>query len=79
MSLSNDRLSDSDIQELADALAIQLHRRLGSRVYRLHRTDVAELIAPHIDDLIPEDQNAVAWMVWHLFQDALDIETQTKR
>lgn len=67
-------LSERDIRELADALALRLHDRMGERVYLLTRSDVAELVAPHIDDLGAEDQRAVPWLVWHLFQDALEAD-----
>jgi hypothetical protein len=68
------RLSERDMRELADALALRLHERMGDRVYMLTRSDVAELVAPYIDDLEPEDRRAVPWLVWHLFQDALEEE-----
>lgn len=76
---SDGRLPERDLQDLADELAIQMHSRLGSRVYMLQRTDVAELIAPYIDDLATEDQRAAVWLVWHLFQDALDMEMHDRR
>jgi hypothetical protein len=63
-------LSDAELHELADALAIQLHAWMGRRALRLQRSDIADLIAPYIDDLELEDQQAVPWIVWHLFQDA---------
>lgn len=63
-------LSDAELHELADALAIQLHSWMGKRALRLQRSDIADLVAPYIDDLLPEDQQAVPWMIWHLFQDA---------
>jgi hypothetical protein len=68
------RLHDSELSELADTLAIQIHALLGPRVYRLTRGDVVDLIAPYVDDLLPADQSDVAWLVWHLFQDAREMQ-----
>ncbi len=73
---NRDSLAGCDLLALADILAIQLHERLGARVYMLQRSDVRELIAPFVDDLIAEDRRAVSWMVWHLFQDALELEME---
>lgn len=73
---TDNKISERDLFELADALAIRLHERLGSRVYMLHRSDVFELIAPFVDDLPIEDQRTISWMIWHLFQDALDFELE---
>jgi hypothetical protein len=71
---SDSSLSDRDLQDLADALAVQLHNMMGPRVFMLQRTDIAELIEPYICDLDSyEDQRALSWIVWHLFQDAHDI------
>lgn len=70
------RLPERDMLELADALALQIHSTLGTRVYRLSRTDVMALIASYVDDLAPQDQEDVSWMVWHLFQDARELEGQ---
>lgn len=71
---TDDRLPERYLFELADVLAIQIHARLGSRVYMLQRSDVIELIASFIADLTPEDRHTISWMVWHLFQDALELE-----
>lgn len=67
------RLPEHDLYELADVLAIQLHGWMGRRVYRLQRSDIAELIAPYVQDLVTEDQHDISWLVWHLFQDARDM------
>jgi hypothetical protein len=67
------RLPERDMLDLADALALQIHQSLGQRVYLLPRSDVAELITPYVDDLTPEDQHDLSWMVWHLFQDACEM------
>ncbi len=68
------RLAERDMLDLADALALQLHDSLGSRVYLLPRTDVAELIRAYVDDLDAEDRHDISWMIWHLFQDAREME-----
>lgn len=68
------RLAERDLLELADVLALQLHETMGPRVYLLTRADVAQLIEPYVDDLVADDQNDVAWIVWHLFQEAYEME-----
>ncbi|MCU0492833.1 MAG: hypothetical protein MUD01_14675 [Chloroflexaceae bacterium] len=67
-------LPERDLNELVDELAIQLHERLGERVFMLQRRDVAELVSPYIHDLVPDDQRIVPWMIWNLFQEALEME-----
>jgi hypothetical protein len=69
------RLPERDMLDLADTLALQIHETLGSRVYLLPRTDVAELIRTYVADLSPEDQHDISWMIWHLFQDAREMES----
>jgi hypothetical protein len=71
--LDRNRLSDHELYELSDMLAIQLHGWLGHRVYKLSRNDIAELIESFVDDLHPRDQRDVAWVIWHLFQDAMEM------
>lgn len=68
------RLPERDMLDLADALALQIHETLGPRVYMLPRTDVLTLIQPYVDDLAGEDQNDLSWVIWHLFQDAHELE-----
>jgi hypothetical protein len=68
------RLPERDIYDLADALAMQLHETIGPRVYLLPRHDIGELITPYVDDLTAADQSDLAWIVWHLFQDARELE-----
>lgn len=68
------RLPERDMLDLADVLALQIHQMLGSRVYRLPRTDVLSLITPYVDDLADQDQQDLSWMIWHLFQDAREME-----
>lgn len=70
------RLPERDLYDLADALAIQLHDLLGPRVYMLPRPDIAELLMPYVDDIAPEDQRDLVWLVWHLFQDAREMEEE---
>ncbi|PDV99465.1 hypothetical protein [Candidatus Viridilinea mediisalina] len=71
---SNGRLPERDMLDLADLLALQIHTSLGQRVYMLPRSDVFTLILPYIDDLSEEDQHDLSWMVWHLFQDAREMD-----
>jgi hypothetical protein len=71
---TNHRLPERDMLDLADALALQIHHSLGPRVYMLPRTDVYDLIISYVDDLASEDQLDLSWMVWHLFQDACEME-----
>jgi hypothetical protein len=68
------RLPERDMLDLADALALQIHHTLGPRVYMLPRTDIMALIEPYVDDIAPEDQQDLSWIVWHLFQDARELE-----
>lgn len=71
---SDKGLSERDLRELADVLAMKLHNKMGDRVYRLSRSDVSELVAPYTDDLVSDDQRAVPWLIWHLFQEAYELE-----
>lgn len=68
------RLPERDMIDLADALAMQIHQTLGPRVYLLPRADVLALILPYVDDLAAEDRHDLSWMIWHLFQDAHEME-----
>jgi hypothetical protein len=68
------RLPERDLLDLADTLALQIHTSLGPRVYMLPRSDVYALISPYIDDLTSEDQQDLSWIVWHLFQDARELD-----
>ncbi len=67
-------LAERDLIDLANLLALQIHQALGSRVYLLPRSDVVDLITPYISDLTAADQHDLAWIVWHLFQDAREID-----
>jgi hypothetical protein len=71
---SDRRLPERDLRELADLLALQIHTSLGPRVYLLPRADIYQLICPYIDDLTAEDQQDLAWIIWHLFQDASELD-----
>jgi len=72
-------LPEDDLRELADLLAMQLYGQLERKVYGLTKQDVSELIEPYIEDLEPEDQRSVAWLVWDLFQEGLKIEMQARQ
>jgi hypothetical protein len=72
-------LPDVELRELADLLATQLYGRLERKVYGLSKQDVVELVEPYVSDLMPGDQNAVAWLVWDLFQEGLKIEMGRRR
>ncbi|MFO7167109.1 MAG: hypothetical protein DIU80_003685 [Chloroflexota bacterium] len=65
-----------DLHDLSDLLTLQIYQRLGRRAYALSRRDVAELIQPYTDDLVPDDQRAVAWLVWDLLQEGAEIELE---
>ena len=72
-------LPEVEIRELADLLATQLYGKLERKVYGLSRQDVAELVAPYIQDLNEEDKRSIAWLVWDLFQEGLKIEMGRQR
>ncbi|HSH82010.1 MAG TPA: hypothetical protein VLA19_26080 [Herpetosiphonaceae bacterium] len=76
---TGDDLPESDIRELADLLAAQLYSTMERKVYGLSRQDVAELIVRYVEDLSPEDQRSVGWLVWDLFQEGLKIEMRNRR
>lgn len=67
-------LPADDLHELTDLLACRIYDRFGYRAYAMTRQDVAELIAPYIDDLISADRKALSWLVWDLLQEGVDIE-----
>ena len=69
-------LSERDLQELCDLLALRVYQRLGHRAYVLNRQDVAELIGPYTDDLAREDQRTLPWLVWDLLQEGMEVEFQ---
>jgi hypothetical protein len=72
-------LPEDELRELADLLAIQLYGRLERKVYGLSKQDVSELVEPYVEDLAPEDQRSVSWLVWDLFQEGLKIEMRERR
>ena len=76
---AGDDLPEADIRELSDLLAAQLYGRMDRKVYSLSRQDVAELIVPYVEDLSPDDQRSIAWLIWDLFQEGLKIEMQQRR
>jgi hypothetical protein len=75
---SDGTLPERDLQELTDLLALQLYKKLGRRAYALSRQDVAELIQPFTDDLVPADRRAIPWLVWDLLQEGMEIEFQVR-
>ena len=75
---SDGTLPERDLQELSDLLAMRLYHRLVSRAYLLTRQDVAELIRPYTDDLVPEDQHMLPWLIWNLLQEGMEIEFQLR-
>jgi hypothetical protein len=68
-------LSDHELGELGDALAMTLHNLMGNHVFQLQRQDVAALIDSYVCDLADDEREAVVWIVWHLFQNAREIVT----
>lgn len=76
---SGDGLPENDIRDLADLLAAQLYNRMERKVYGLSRQDIAELVAPYVEDLALEDQTSLAWLIWDLFQEGLKIEMEQRR
>ena len=68
------RLVDDDLHELADELSMKLYASIGAKVYLLQRADILELIHEYIDDLSKDDQEAIPWLMWDLFQEAMEIE-----
>jgi len=75
---SNGTLPERDLHELTDLLALRIYNKLGRRAYALSRQDVAELIRPYTDDLVPEDRRAVPWLVWDLLQEGAEIEFRAR-
>jgi hypothetical protein len=73
---TTEALPERDLHDLSDLLALQLYQRLGRRVFLLGRRDVAELIEPYVNDLLPDDQRAASWLVWDLLQEGADIEVE---
>jgi hypothetical protein len=76
---SDGALPELDLRELADLLAVQLYGKMERKVYGLSRQDVAELIAPYIEDLTEADRLSIGWLVWDLFQEGLKIEMENRR
>ena len=76
---TGDGLPEADMRELADLLATQIYGKMNKKVYGLSRQDVAELVAPYIEDLGEEDRHSIGWLVWDLFQEGLKIEMENRR
>lgn len=73
---TDNRLTDDDLMELASELAIKMHKAMGPTVYSLERDEIARFIAEYIEDLEKEDQEALPWLIWDLFLEALNIELE---
>lgn len=71
---ADEGLPEHDLRELADLLAAELYARMGPKVYLLERNDIRDLIRRFVDDLTPDDQDAVVWLIWDLFQEGMGIE-----
>jgi hypothetical protein len=71
---TDDHLVDEDIHELVDELAMKLYATMGAKVYLLGRRDIVELVGQYIEDLHPKDQETIPWLMWDLFQEAMEIE-----
>lgn len=67
-------LSEQDLYEYADLLALRLYHDLGRRCYRLSRQDIIELIHPYVAHLNRRDRRALSWLVWNLLQEGAEIE-----
>jgi len=67
-------LSEQELYEYADLLALRLYQDLGRRCYLLSRQDISELIYPYITDLDRRDRRALSWLVWNLLQEGAEIE-----
>ena len=76
---TGDGLPELDLRELADLLATQLYSKMERKVYGLSRQDVAELVAPYVEDLSEGDRHSIGWLVWDLFQEGLKIEMEQRR
>ena len=72
---TDDRLPEQDLFELTDLLACQIFQKMGHRAFKLNKRDVAEIIAPFVEDLADADRRAMPWMVWELIQEGVDAET----
>jgi len=75
---ADDRLPEEDLFELTDLLACRIFQKFGHRAYALGRRDIAELIAPYVDDLADADRRSMPWMVWDLIQEGLEIELEQR-
>jgi hypothetical protein len=67
-------LPEKDLEELCDLLAIELYHRMGPKVYLLGRNDIRELVQSYVEDLSADDQEAVPWLIWDLFQEGMELE-----
>lgn len=66
-------LTEEDLRELADEMAIKLGTSMDSKVVLLNRNDIGELIRRYISDISVDDQEAVIWLTWDLIQEGVAI------
>lgn len=71
---TDNRLPEQDLFELTDLLACQIFQKMGRRAFALNRRDLAEIIAPFVEDLAEADRRAMPWMLWDLIQEGLEAE-----
>lgn len=71
---SDETLSEQELYEFADLLALRLYHDLGRRCYLLSRQDIIELIHPYVAHLDRRDRRALSWLVWNLLQEGAEIE-----
>lgn len=75
----DDTLSEKELYELADLLAMRLYYHFGRRCYMLSRQDIVELIRPYVADLSLDDRRALSWLVWDLLQEGAELESELDR
>jgi len=71
---ADETLSERELHEFADLLAIRLYNHLGRRCYVLSRQDIVELIRPYVAHLARDDRRALSWLVWNLLQEGAELE-----
>jgi hypothetical protein len=71
---SDGTLSEQELYEYADLLALRLYQELGRRCYLLSRQDIIELIHPYVAHLDRHARRALSWLVWNLLQEGAEIE-----
>ena len=71
---TDDSLSERELYEFTDLLAMRIYHHMGRRCYMLSRQDIVELIRPYVSDLSPDDRRALSWLVWNLLQEGAELE-----